>query len=226
LPAAAAQRLHLVTVALPPIAPSGDRPGFADQVAREAFRRIGVEIEVSVLPGERALINVNTGLDDGDLLRTPAVEKDYPNLIRVTEKIMDFEFAGYTLDRKLSIDGFGGLKPYGVSYTSGWKIYEQNVKEFRELTIAPSLKEMFALLKHGRAEVVLADRWQGLWEARRTGVEARLIEPPLARSAMFIYLNKRHAALAPKVAKALAQMKADGTYQRIAGEMLRPLEAP
>src|SRR4030065_736556 len=118
LPAAAAQRLHLVTVALPPIAPSDGRPGFADQVAREAFRRIGGEIEVSVLPGERALINVNTGLDDGDLLRTPAVEKDYPNLIRVPEKMMDFEFVGYALDQKLRIDGFGGLKPYGVSYTA------------------------------------------------------------------------------------------------------------
>lgn len=226
LPAAAAQRLHLVTVALPPIAPGAGRTGFADQVAREAFRRIGVEIEVSVLPGERALMNVNAGLDDGDLLRTPAVEKDYPNLIRVTEKMMDFEFVGYALDRKLRIDGFGGLKPYAVSYTAGWKIYEQNVKDFRELTIAPSLREMFGLLKHGRAEVVLADRWQGLWEARRAGVQARLIEPPLARSAMFMYLNRRHAALAPKVSKALAEMKVDRTYQRIIDEMLRPLEAP
>jgi hypothetical protein len=79
LPAVAhAQRLHLVTVALPPLAPHAGQPGFADAVAREAFRRVGVDIEVSVLPGDRALMNVNTGLDDGDLLRTPAVEKGLP----------------------------------------------------------------------------------------------------------------------------------------------------
>jgi len=97
LPAVAqAQRLLLVTVALPPLAPSGEQPGFADTVAREAFHRIGIDIDVSILPGDRALLNVNTGLDDGDLLRTPAVERDYPNLVRVPEKMMDFDFVGYS----------------------------------------------------------------------------------------------------------------------------------
>jgi polar amino acid transport system substrate-binding protein len=223
---ALAQPLHLVTAALPPLAPSADRPGFAEQVAREAFRRIGVEIEVSVLPGERALINANAGLDDGDLLRIPGVEKDYPNLIRIPEKIMDFEFVAYSMERKKHIAGLGGLQPYTVAYATGWKFYEKNVKEVRELTVVNNLGEMFLLLKNGRAEVVLADRWQGLWEAHRAGVQASIIEPPFARVEMFIYLNKRHAALVPKAAKALAAMKADGTYQRIAKELLHPLETP
>ena len=227
LPAVAhAQRLHLVTVALPPLAPHAGQPGFADAVAREAFRRVGVDIEVSVLPGDRALMNVNTGLDDGDLLRTPAVEKDYPNLVRVPEKMMDFDFVGYSQNPALSIDGLAGLKPYVVSYTAGWKIYEQKVKDYRELTSAPSLNEMFLLLKNGRAEVVLADRWQGLWAARLAGVTVHVIEPPFVKSPMYMYLNQRHAALAPKLANALVQMKADGTYQRIVDKMLRPLESP
>lgn len=224
--AARAQRLHLVTVALPPLAPQAKQPGFADAVAREAFRRVGVDIEVNVLPGDRALVNVNTGLDDGDLLRTPAVEKDYPNLVRVPEKMMDFDFVGYSQNPKLHVDGFAGLKPYVVSYVAGWKIYEQKVKDYRELTTAPSLNEMFLLLKNRRAEVVLADRWQGLWAARQAGVKAHVIEPPFVRSPMYMYLNQRHAALAPKLANALAQMKADGTYQRIVDKLLHPLEKP
>jgi len=221
-----AKRLHLVTVALPPLAPHAGQPGFADTIAREAFRRVGIDIEVSVLPGDRALINVNDGLDDGDLLRTPSVEKDYPTLVRVPEKMMDFDFVGYSQNPALSIDGLAGLKPYVVSYTAGWKIYEQKVKDYRELTSAPSLKEMFLLLKIGRAEVVLADRWQGLWAARLAGVTVHVIEPPFVKSPMYMYLNQRHAALAPKLANALVQMKADGTYQRIVDKMLRPLESP
>ena len=221
-----AQRLHLVTVALPPLAPSAGHPGFADEVAREAFRRIGIDIDVSVLPGDRALMNVNTGLDDGDLLRTPAVEKDYPNLVRVPEKIMDFDFVGYSKNPTLRVNGLAGLKPYVVGYAAGWKIYEQKVRDYRELTSAPSLKELFLLLKNGRAEVVLADRWQGLWAARDAGVQAHIIEPPFAKSPMYIYLNKQHAALAPKLSDALILMKADGTYQRIVDKMLRPLESP
>ena len=224
--AARAQRLHLVTVALPPLAPSGEQPGFADTVAREAFHRIGIDIDVSMLPGDRALLNVNSGLDDGDLLRSPAVERDYPNLVRVPEKMMDFDFVAYAQNQKLHIDGFAGLKPYVVGYVAGWKIYEQKVKDYREQTSVPSLKEMFLLLKNGRAEVVLADRWQGLWAARNAGVPVHVIEPPLVKSPMYLYLNKRHAALVPKLSGALMQMKADGTYQRIVDKMLRPLELP
>jgi polar amino acid transport system substrate-binding protein len=32
---------------------------------------------------------------------------------------------------------------------------------------------------------------------------------------MFIYLHKKHEALVPRVAQALARMKANGSYQRI-----------
>lgn len=126
----------------------------------------------------------------------------------------------------MRVNGFAGLKPYVVGYTAGWKIYEQKVKDYRELTTVPSLNEMFLLLKNGRAEVVLADRWQGLWAARNAGVPAHIIEPPFIKSPMYLYLNNRHAALVPKLSDALLQMKADGTYQRIVDKMLRPLEKP
>ena len=32
---------------------------------------------------------------------------------------------------------------------------------------------------------------------------------------MFLYLHRKHAALVPKLAAALRQMKADGSHQRI-----------
>ena len=36
--------------------------------------------------------------------------------------------------------------------------------------------------------------------------------PPLAVREMFIYLNKRHQALASKISSALAAIKAEGLY--------------
>ncbi len=224
VPSAHAQRLSMVTGAAPPMSSSAEAEGFVERLSREAFRRIGVEIEVSALPAERALLNVNGGIDDGDLLRIAGLENAYPNLIRIPEKVMDFEFVAFALEPKTRIDGFAGLKPYAVAYASGWKIFEANVKDYSELTVTRDLGELFALLKSGRSQVALADRWQGLWAARRNGVRAVVVEPPFARTEMFIYLNKRHTALVPRAAKALADMKADGTYERIVDATLRTLE--
>ncbi len=218
-----AEPLHLVTAAFPPIAPEGEHSGFMENVAREAFRRAGVEITVAVLPGERALINANAGLDDGDLLRIPGIRKDYPNLIRVPEQAMEFEFVGYTLQENNEIKQLADLKPYSVAYVTGWKYYEKNVTAAREVTTVRGLRELFLLLKKHRADVVLADRWQGLWMAQQVGVKVHPLPTPFARSEMYMYLHKRHAALVPKVAGALADMKQDGTYQNIVAKYLHPL---
>lgn len=48
----------------------------------------------------------------------------------------------------------------------------------------------------------------------------------MLRIAEFMYLNKKHAALAPKAAKALADMKADGSYQELYDRYLKPFVIP
>lgn len=227
LPPAAAhagEKLVLASGVLPPYAASPAGPGFAELVAREAFRRLGIEIEVVGLPAERALINANAGIDDGDLSRIPGLESEYPNLVRVPEKMMDFEFVGFTRNLDFRVEGWHSLRPYAVGLVTGWKIYERNTREVRERITVRDPEELFALLALGRAEVVLMERWEGLWQARSAGMAVHTLEPPFARSEMFLYLNNKHAALVPRVARALADMKADGSYQRIFDAVLKPLE--
>lgn len=224
IPGLHAQELHFVTASLPPLAPSANMPGYMGQVAKEAFRRIGIKINITTLPGERALINANRGVDDGDLLRIPGLEKDYPNLVRIPEKVMDFEFVAFTLDPHIQVKNFAGLAPYTVAYVTGWKFYERNVHQAREITRVRNLHALFKLLNKDRSDIVLAERWQGLWAAKQLGLKVRMLQPPFKVSAMYMYLNKRHAALVPKVAKALVAMKQDGTFQRIIAETLKPLE--
>ena len=60
---------------------------------------------------------------------------------------------------------------------------------------------------------------------RELALDARLLEPPLASTEMFIYLHRKHAPLAGKLAAALAAMKQDGSYRRIFDETLAPLAA-
>jgi polar amino acid transport system substrate-binding protein len=215
-------KLSLTTGALPPLTAAPGYPGFIDQLARAMFKRIGVEVEVTAVPTERSLINVNSGLDDGDIFRVAGVEQEYPNLVRIPEKTLDNDFVVFTKRTDIRIRTWDDLKPYSVAFATGWKPYERNVKMVRELTKTPSIQELLPLLENGRADLVLMDRWQGGWIARQQGYTGHVLEPPLARFEMFMYLNKKHAALVPKAAKALASMKADGSYQKLYDAYLKP----
>jgi polar amino acid transport system substrate-binding protein len=220
----AREHLVLTTVALPPLGSTREVPGFLELVAREAFRRVGRGIEVDTLPGERSLVNSESGLDDGDLMRAPGFESAYPNLVQVPESMGNMDFIAYTT--RLDIKGpitWDALTQYAVGYPSGWKIFDRNVKA-REVTTVRTIDGLFPLLELKRVDLVLIDRWQGLYAARQQGSAAQLIEPPLASSPMFMYLNKKHAAIVPEVARALAAMKADGIYKKISDATLLPYE--
>jgi polar amino acid transport system substrate-binding protein len=218
-------KLSLTTGALPPLTGTPGHPGFIAELARAAFGRVGVEVEVTTVPTERSLINVNSGLDDGDIFRVAGVEREYPNLIRIPEKTLDNDFVVYAKRSDIQIRNWDDLRPYSVAFATGWKPFERNVKDVKELTNTPSIQDLFPLLEKGRADVILMDRWQGQWIVHQQGYKVRLLEPPLARFEMFMYLNKKHAALVPKVAQALADMKADGTYQQLYDRYLKPLDS-
>jgi polar amino acid transport system substrate-binding protein len=222
--AGATARLSLTTGALPPLTAAPGHPGFIAELARIAFGRVGVEVDVTTVPTERSLINVNSGLDDGDIFRVAGVEREYPNLIPIPEKTLDNDFIVYTKRGDIQIRSWDDLRPFSVAFATGWKPFERNVKDVKELTKTSSIHDLFPLLEKGRADVILMDRWQGQWIVHQQGYQVRLLEPPLARFEMFMYLHKKHAALVPRVAQALAAMKADGSYQQLYDRILKPLD--
>ena len=202
-----------------------DRKGFLDQIVAAVFREVGLQAEVQVFATatERSLLNANAGIDDGMAMRIAGLEAQYPNLIRVPEPLIANDFVAYTTKPRFATDNWKSLDPYVVTYIIGWKIFEKNVTQVKEVTQVRDADQLFGLLASGRADVALYERWQGLERVRAMGIKAQVLEPPLARSDMFIYLHKKHEALVPAVAQALARLKKSGGYQRIQEATLAPL---
>ncbi|MES9858422.1 MAG: transporter substrate-binding domain-containing protein [Sedimenticola sp.] len=220
----ASDKMVIGTGLKPPLVSSETAPGFLDTLAKEVFHRLGIELEVIILPAERALINANNGIEDGNLLRIKGLEKQYPNLIRVPEKMMNSEFVGYAVKPIVSRPGWTRLSNLIVTYPKGWKIFDANTKRAEKVLMVGDPLQMFALLREDRADVALYEKWQGLLQARNAGLQGhKVLNPPFASMEMFMYLNKKHKALVPKVAKTLQQMKQDGTYQKIFDQTLTPL---
>jgi polar amino acid transport system substrate-binding protein len=196
--------------------------GFLDIVAREAFRRAGVQLKLVKLPAERALLDANAGIGDGELTRIAGLEKQYPNLVRVPEKLVDWDFTAFSKNRAIPSD-WAAIRHHAIGHINGWKIYEQNMAGAGAMITVDDPEQLFRLLALDRIEVALYSRWMGLALIQRQGMkDVHALEPPLATREMFIYLHKKYAALVPKIASALRALKAEGFYDRAYREKLLP----
>ena len=207
-----AETLVLNNPTAPPLT-NDDKTGFIDIVVGEAFRRVGLELKLIKLPPERALKNANDGIDDGDLLRIAGLEKLYPNLIRVPEKIFDVNFVAFANKPEVEIDRWLSLKPYIVGLIKGWKIFEKNIPAGTDMVYAHDPEQLFTLLEKGRIDIALYTRLMGLDIVKRrqlTGVT--ILSPPLAIRETFLYLHKSRKDFVPLIADALAALKREGFY--------------
>jgi polar amino acid transport system substrate-binding protein len=222
-PAHATEKIVLSTGVLEPYT-TPERKGFLDLLIAAVFREIGLEAELFIYPTatERGMLNANEGVDDGLAMRVAGLEKQYPNLIRVPEDVAVNDFVALTTGARFATDNWDSLRPYVVTYIIGWKVFEQNVPKGKEITLVRDADQLFGLLKSGRTDVALYERWQGLARSRAMGLKVEALEPPLVRTKMYMYLHKKHAALVPQVSAALLKLKQNGSYQRILDSTLKP----
>jgi polar amino acid transport system substrate-binding protein len=219
LPALAeAETLALATDAEAPRS-RPDGSGYVDRIVAEACRRAGLGLRIEVMPAERCLVAAAQGLVDGMYARVAGLAERYPGLIMVPEPTETFEFTAYTLRADLRINGWDDLRPLSVGVVIGWKLAEENTREVRERTRVHNEDALFRLLAQGRVDVAVCGGHDVRVLSRRQGLAGlRALSPPLAVRPMHIYLNKRHASLAPRLAEALRGMRADGSLERILRE--------
>ncbi|MFP5223635.1 MAG: substrate-binding periplasmic protein [Acidobacteriota bacterium] len=216
-PAHAWQPLTIGTTVAPPLS-MPDSNGMLDRLLREAFLRIGIGVQFVTLPSERSLAEANSGGIDGDNNRIAGLARNYPELIQVPESNMVYEFTAFALDPSVVVNDWESLAKYSVGYIQGWKILDENVKAV-ELTKVATPQQLFSLLKAKRVDVIIYERFGGEHFIQELDVQgARVLQPPLARREMFLYLNRKHAPVVEYLAKALRDMKADGSYQAVFGK--------
>jgi len=199
-----------------------DGTGFLDFIINKVSQESGIKISLQRQPPERGLINANSGQIDGDLTRIKKISSIYPNLIRIDEKLLDWKFAAFSLNKSY-LDDLPSMKNKSVGYIKGWKIYENKTQGFKNTVIAKNPEQLFRLLSLGRVDIVLYEHWQGLAMIKRLGLQPRHIyTSPIASKEMFIFLNKRHHKLVPKVTSILRKLKNQGFYSKAYKKHLAP----
>ncbi len=223
VPAQAEQTLIMNTALGDPFSNPG-HTGTLDLVYKELSRRVGIKFVLQYVPAERALINANSGMDDGEAARASGAEIEtlYPNLIEVPGSLFKYNMVVFTRHANFTVAGPESLKPYHVGVIRGWKILERGVAGSRSFIAVADDEQLFALLDRSRVDVVVIDSTLGLKTVKTMGLKnIHLLQPPLYQGYWHPFLNKKYAALAPKIAAALTDMERDGTSQRIVASVLR-----
>jgi polar amino acid transport system substrate-binding protein len=197
----------------------------AELIITEAYRRLGMQVVVHKLPGERSLRSANNGEMDGELYRKLGMELDYPNLLIVPVALLTYEVVIFSRGTSFVVNGWESLRPYTIGYVKSIKIIEKNTVGMK-VEVANSLRQAFLKMMLGRSDVVVANLASGLAALRELNLtEIKVLAPPLAAFPVFHYLNNKHATLVPKLTTVLQQMQKDKSIENIQKSVMSELEA-
>lgn len=198
------------------------RDGVLDLFYAELFKRVGLKVEIQASSAERGLLNANSGIDDGDVSRVIGIDQTYTNLVRVPEPVMFYQMVVFTRHADFAVSGPDSLKPFDVGILTGWKILERNIVGTRSLVKLETGRQLFAMLDKERIDLAVIEKLEGMHFVQSMGLKnIKILQPAFVEGDWFLYLNKKHAALAPKLAAEIRNMKQDGSYQRIFDGVLR-----
>jgi hypothetical protein len=198
--------------------PAGSNRAFA-AIYEEVFRRLGVPAEISFYSLVRRTALVTAGAIDGEMARIRAYGDAHPDLVRVEESIIDFPFALYSAQPGLRLGSLEELRerPYRVEYRRGILMCETALRRMvpaERLSDVPSTEQGVRKLQAGRSDLYCELDFHYVEEVLESPELAA--GPPVHRAIRFAtlptypYLHRRHAALAPRMAEVLRQMKAEG----------------
>ena len=107
-PSEAQERLVLVTP------PNTVDTVISEVITRKAYKRIGIDVEILKVPGERALRMANSGKADGEVQRIDGISANYHNLISVRPAINYTQGTAFTRSKTFVVEGWNSLRPYKI----------------------------------------------------------------------------------------------------------------
>lgn len=184
-------------------------------VVVEAYRRIGHDVVIEYMPGERAIVSANNGTFMADMYRVQGIEAKYPNLIKVPVPLYRVRFVAFTKQEPFQVDGWSSLAGKRVGYYRGIKAIEMNVGGL-STDVAATQTLLYQKLLWGRVDVVVDERVTGRYTIEKMGLTGvHELKPDLDSMLTYHYVNKSHADLVPKLTAVLKDMAEHHEIERI-----------
>ncbi len=192
-------------------------------ILREAYGRIGTNINVFYFPARRSLKMADDGSLDGELQRVDGLDKTYLNLVKVPIKVGAFRGMAFTTGLSIPINGWQSLKNYKVGIVRGVAFVEKGTRNMKPIS-AGNIENLFAMLKGGRFDVAVVSQQSGECAIKRGKLDGVTMLPtPIEEYPLFHYLHVKHKDLVPLIADQLRQLNDEGRINEIWSSHLKSL---
>lgn len=195
----------------------------------EAFRRLGLQVELSAFPTQRLVALMERGVIDGEAGRARIYGEAHPEFIRVEESVFDVEFALYTAKPQLTASKLDDLR--GQRLTAGYRrgvLYCErelnSVLPAAQIVDVTQEEQGLQMLQAGRIDVFC-----GLDPAVRSTLDMPSLRGTttvrklmtLQASALYPYLHRKQAEHAAPLAAAMKAMKTEGLIEHYRLQAIR-----
>ena len=187
----------------------------------EVFKRLGVPLRLENYTLARRAALVEEGSADGETSRVYAYGNHHPHLVRVEESLVDLSFALYSANPAVRLERLEDLRAssYLVEYRRGILLCETTLKQAvpaERISDVPTQQQGLKKLLAGRTDLYCdleAYVRQELQSPEFKGTSIRKAISVGNAVPTYPYLHKKHAALAPRMAAVIRQMKAEGLIE-------------
>ncbi|MCW7752970.1 transporter substrate-binding domain-containing protein [Desulfobotulus sp. H1] len=183
-------------------------------VLPEIYKKLGMEVSITPMPGRRAQEEAVSGVKDGEIMRIYAYGEANPSMIRVPTPYYYLETmafirknSGVEIKSREDLEKYKNVKVRGIIHTN--QITEGLSKE--HIHEVNTTEQMMQFLQHGRADVALANTVDGMLILKKLGFEDILtVDKPLAVLDLFHYIHEKNKHLVPRVDAVISEMKQSG----------------
>lgn len=192
----------------------------AKEVMTQVYQSLGQSIDFVLLRAGESLPLSNQSELDGELIRVRAIEKEYPNLVRIPYAINSLRTMAYTRVNGPKVVGMGGLLGKKVGYLNGIELHKTITKNLKNEAFY-SVKSMFQGLIKGGVDVVLFPYLDGKIYLHKQGLndQVRMQKNAIIEVKLYHYLHKSHNRLINDLNKLLKKMEASGELNHLVSEM-------
>ncbi len=203
----------------------------AELIYQDAFQRLGRKLEIRYAPLRRTEVLHRNAMVDGDVGRTDAFHKQFPEMIRVPEATVSVRYSAYSLLPNIQVDGWDSLRwsSLRIEYLRGELLSSfrlQDIGPSAQLTQVDSLTLGLRKLFAGRTDLFIGmeegvHHVLGKLEFRGQKLhQAGFLESVDGH----VYLQPKHKELAAELADVLRQMKQEGVIKRYRQQALQILD--
>jgi hypothetical protein len=188
------------------------------RIIREAYKLIGREIDVAMLPGSRAIKLSGLGAVDGELYRIGEISNTYPDLVRVNVVIANLEVRAFSHTLDFIINGWSSLKPYRLAVMQGVKVTDMHTQNMQRVMVN-NFHQLFNLLSNERVDLVITTNIAGRIAIKEMHLKnIKMLSPAIHNFKVYHFVHKKNRELVPLLTAALTKMKKQGRIDQIFNE--------